>query len=143
MNITYKMILPNENLVKQLEYLRFECFDMDVDYLNANQTFYEQNILNGKVLVFGAFKKVELIGACYVSVNLKSLYIDQLFIKKDYQKEQIGKELLEYVLRKKNVIGEYYETFLTSCFLDACNQSQAFYEKIGFKQSNGHMHKQL
>lgn len=36
MNITYKLILPNENLVKQLEYLRFECFDMDVDYLNAN-----------------------------------------------------------------------------------------------------------
>ena len=102
-----------------------------------------QNILNGKVLVFGAFKEVELIGACYVSVNLKSLYIDQLFIKKDYQKEQIGKELLEYVLRKKNVIGEYYETFLTSCFLDACNQSQAFYEKIGFKESNGHMHKLL
>lgn len=95
MNITYKLILPNENLVKQLEYLRFECFDMDVDYLNANQTFYEQNILNGKVLVFGAFKEVELIGACYVSVNLKSLYIDQLFIKKDYQKEQIGKELLK------------------------------------------------
>lgn len=87
MNITYKLILPNEKLVKQLEYLRFKCFDMDVDYLNANQTFYEQNILNGKVLVFGAFKEVELVGACYVSVNLKSLYIDQLFIKKDYQKE--------------------------------------------------------
>lgn len=143
MNITYKIILPSKNLVKQLEYLRFACFDMDINYLKDNQTFYEQNILNGKVLVFGAFKEDELVGACYVSVNLKSLYIDQLFIRKNYQKEQIGKGLLEFVLKKKNVIGEYYDTFITNVFLDACNQSQEFYEKLGFKENNGRMHKFL
>ena len=143
MNITYKIILPSKNLVKQLEYLRFACFDMDINYLKDNQTFYEQNILNGKVLVFGAFKEDELVGACYVSVNLKSLYIDQLFIRKNYQKEQIGKGLLEFVLKKKNVIGEYYDTFITNVFLDACNQSQEFYEKLGFNENNGRMHKFL
>lgn len=143
MNITYKIILPNENLVKQLEYLRFKCFDMDVDFLKTNQTFYGKNILDGKVLVFGAFKESELVGACYVSVNLRSLYVDQLFIRKDYQKERIGKELLEFVLNRKNVIGEYYNTFITNVFLYACNQSQEFYEKMGFRESNGRMHKLL
>ncbi len=96
---------------------------MDVDYLESNQTFYEQNILNGKVLTFGAFKEDELVEACYVSVSLKSLYIDQLFIRKNYQKCQISKELLEYALRKKNVIGEYYEIFLTIFF--RCVQSKS------------------
>ena len=72
-------------------------------------------------------------------MDVDYLESNQTFYKKELSKGQISKEPLEYVLRKKNIIGEYYETFLTIL----CNQSQDFYEKIGFKESNGRMHKLL
>ena len=141
MDITYKFVLPNEEIVHLLESLRFDVFDMDKAYLKENETFYEHSLLNGQVYAFGAFLGEELLGGCYVSVNLNHLYIDQIFIKRGYQKEKIGGHLLKYVLQRKGLVEELSGVCLKGVFLDAYYNKQNFYEKLGFKETNGRMHK--
>ncbi len=141
MAMQYKLLWPTEDTVSKLEYLRFDVFEMDKTYLKENQTFYEQALLKGQVYAFGALLNNAIIAGCYVSVNLNNLYIDQLFVSKEYQKDEIGKHLLEYVLKHRKLIEELTGTILKGSFLDSCNKSQGFYEKLGYREKEGRMHK--
>ncbi len=72
-------------------------------------------------------------------MDVDYLESNQTFYKKELSKRPNQQRTSRYVLKKKNIIGKYYETFLTIL----CNQSQDFYKKIGFKESNERMHKLL
>ena len=66
----------------------------------------------------GAFLGSVLIAGCYVSQSRQSLYIEQLFVRKDVQYHpdlHVGTALIKYVLQHKEEI----ESFFHASFHDA------------------------
>lgn len=144
-NINYKLLTLTEETIKTLEYLRFDAYEMDPTKFPPEQTFYSKELREGKYIAFGCYLNNQLIGACYISKSHNSLYIEQLFIKKEYQnnKLHLGTKLLLYVLENKQIIEEYFQTKFYYSYLDNYQNTINFYRSIGYQETNNLMRKRL
>lgn len=136
--INFKVIDLTENNIIESEKLRADVYN----YKNTkpNETFFYNEMINGKVLAFGAYKEDMLIGACYVSKTFQTLFIEQLFVLQEYQnnEEHIGTNLLQYVLNNKEVCEKYFNTEFKFSYLDN-KVSKEFFENLGYKENNSNM----
>ena len=104
--LEYKIVSPTLDNIFELESLRLNAYGVNGNNVLADKTFYSKELVDGKYLVFGAFLDQKLVGACYVKDTYNSLYIDQLFVQKEYQRssKHIGSGLLRYVLENKEMV---------------------------------------
>ena len=136
--INYEKVDLSEQNILSLEKLRFEVYDYK--NLNPDKTYFFFFLINGNILPFAAYENGLLIGGCYVSKTFETLFIDQLFIAKDYQDtpEHIGTNLLKYVLANKKLCEDFFNTKFNFSYLDnSCSKS--FYENLGYKENNNEM----
>lgn len=136
--INYEKVDLSEQNILALEKLRFEVYDYK--NLNPDKTYFYREMINGNILPFAAYENGLLIGGCYVSKTFETLFIDQLFIAKDYQNtiEHIGTNLLKYVLANKELCEDFFNTKFNFSYLDnSCSKS--FYENLGYKENNNEM----
>ena len=93
-----------------------------------------------KILAIGAFLNSSLVAGCYISNSHNSLYIEQIFVKKEFQNHKelrIGSSLMEYVLKnKENIEIFFHENFNYAKVEPASNSLVEYYEKLGFHESN-------
>lgn len=136
--INYEKVDLSEQNILALEKLRFEVYDYK--NLNPDKTYFYREMINGNILPFAAYENGLLIGGCYVSKTFETLFIDQLFIAKDYQNtpEHIGTNLLKYVLANKELCEDFFNTKFNFSYLDS-SCSKSFYKNLGYKENNNEM----
>lgn len=126
----------NEENIEKLELARFDAYGMKTDEFDIKNTFYANELRNKKFLAFGTYLEDELIGGCYVSNSRNSLFIEQLFIKRKYQRLKLGTLLLTYILENKEMIEKYYQREFNACCLENRKELDKFYESLGYKRIN-------
>ena len=85
MNISYNLLIPTRENVKTLECLRENAYQQAS--LVEEEKFYTEKILNGEFLAYKASYDKEPVAGIYVSNHFGSLYIDQLFVKYEFQEK--------------------------------------------------------
>ena len=144
-NIQYSKLLLTEEMIIQLESIRYNAYNMNTEQYPIEKTYHTMNLKKENYLVFGCFLNNQLVGACYTSKSNNSLYIEQLFILKKYQRTSLylGKNLLLYVLKNKEMIEEYFHTTFDYSYLDAYGNTSNLYTSIGYKKVNHLFRKKL
>ncbi len=134
MDINYKMLRNIKNRISDLTNLRCRAYGMEN---GCFEMFYINEIMNGRMLAFVAYDKKRIVGACYVHDQFGILYIDQLFVDPDYQEKgyHIGIKLLNYVLKHKKVIDEFYDKEFKKARLEPINEkAYNLYYGAGFRE---------
>ena len=85
MNISYNLLIPTRENVKTLECLRENAYQQAS--LLEEEKYYTERILSGEFLAYKASYDKEPIAGIYVSNRFGSLYIDQLFVKYEFQEK--------------------------------------------------------
>ena len=135
--MTFKIENINEETIYYLEKLRYNAYDMITSDIPYNQTYYAKELRNNKYIVYSAYIDNKIVGACYVSNSLNSLYIEQLFVRKDLQNTSynIGKSLLSYVLHNKQHIRKKFNKDIKTSYLSTRSKDlEKYYEKLGYEK---------
>lgn len=151
MNIEYKIIFSNktnplsESIIYSLEKLRLEANNIDISTFPIQETYYFSNLKTNTYLIFTTYLENELVAACYIKNTYNSLYIDQLFVKKEYQNSpyHFGSNLLKYILNHKQLIEKYLNTSFTYSYLEPNNKTKNFYQSLGYQEKENLMRKHL
>lgn len=133
------LLEPNDDNILEAEKIRYNSYGKESPP-NILDTFYSMNLKSRKLLLFATILGDEIVAACYVSRVGYSLFIDQLFVKKDYQNTglKIGRKLLEYINNNKHIVEEQlsFKPLQTSKLIYTSEKSHALYLKIGYKDEN-------
>lgn len=134
MNFSVMEVLDSE-IISKLEKLRFNAYDMSCNEgVDVCETIYARDMQSGKYVVYGAFYNNELIGSCYVSKAYDSLFVEQLFVAKKFQRSDlcVGSGLLDYVLDQREYIENYFDCNFTYSCLDSVDRAQKLYKRKGY-----------
>lgn len=144
-NIEYKLIPLTKENIQLLEKIRYNAYGLDLNNIPPENGFYTKELTQGKYLVFGCYLDNQLVGACYTSKSLNSLYIEQLFILKQYQRSSLhlGSNLLKYVLDHKQVAEDYFKSTFYFSYLDNYKDTINFYKSLGYEERDWNMRKRL
>ena len=138
--LEFKMLKPTEKNILELERLRRNAYSFSDDSLEEIKSYYAYMIIEGKVFVWGAFLDSALIAGCYVSQSRQSLYIEQLFVRKDVQYHpdlHVGTALIKYVLQHKEEIESFFHASFHDANVEPASQAlTGYYEKLGFRNTN-------
>lgn len=138
--LKFKIIEPTKENILELERLRYSAYSFFDPTLNETNSYYFKKIWEGKMIACGAFLNSSLVAGCYISNSHHSLYIEQIFVKKEFQNHKdlrIGSTLIEYVLKNKEWIENFFhESFSYAKVEPASNSLIEYYGKLGFKESN-------
>ena len=145
LNIKYKIISLTEENINLLEKIRFNAYGIDEEKMSHKKSFYINDLKSGKYLVIGAFLEEILVAACYTKNTYHSLYIDQLFVLKKYQKTplHIGSNLLKYILDNHKIIEEYFQEKFHYSYLDDYRGTKDFYQNLGYIEKENLMKRHL
>ena len=137
-NIKYEVVHLTEENINLLERIRYDAYNMNPNDFPVENTYHTRELKNGKYLVFGCYLNNQLVGACYTSKTYNSLYIEQLFILKKYQKSDLhlGSNLLKFVLNNKNLVENYFNTQFFFSYLDNYQNTTDFYKSLGYRETN-------
>lgn len=144
MNIEYKHIPLDEQIIDKLENIRYNAYEI-TNQPPIKENYHYRMLQQNKYLVYGCYLNDQLVGACYISNSYNSLYIEQLFIKKQYQKTglYLGKNLLTYILTQKDKIEKHFNTTINYSYLDSTPNSINLYKSLGYKETKNLMRKYL
>lgn len=132
--ISCKNLKITDENIEKLELARFDAYGMKTDDFDLKNTFSANQLRNKKYLAFGAYLEDKLVGGCYVSSSRNSLYIEELFVRKDAKQIEVGTNLLKYVLKRKPFIEKYYrQEFNTSC-LENREELNYIYQSLGYRK---------
>lgn len=134
--LEYKIETNSLQVAENLEFIRLSSYGFTPTQEDYDQ-YYIENIINGKILVITCYNEEKLVGGCYISNSLDSIYIDYLFILPEYQKtgQKLGRKLLQFVLDNKKIVEEYFDRKFTQSKLYAPNETNKdIYKKIGYEE---------
>lgn len=132
-DFNYKVI-NNEDEFKLLESLRLDSYD--IHELKLNQYYFDK-FINHKLLAYEVHYRNELVGGAYISSSFNSLFVEQLFIKKEFQRSylHVGSKLLEYIIKNKETCELFFKTKFNISRLESRN-NETFYQKLGYQKEN-------
>ncbi len=124
--------------IKEIETLRKEAFNIDETKLDAGiNSFYEKQIDDNKILPIGGYVNDELVAGIYISAALNSLFIEQLFVKKEYRHNGYGKQIVKFVLDNKHIFEEFFkQEFDFSKAEIRNNDALKLVENLGYSETN-------
>ena len=119
------------------DYVSLENIRMQVNGLDSSSLYFIDSITKGEMLPIGVYLDDTLIGGAYISKSLNSLYIENIFIKTEYQHKGYAKGLLRYIFQNKKIFEEYFGMeFLFSKLEPNSNDIVEFYKSVGFSEPN-------
>ena len=125
-----RLIKTNEE-IKKIELLRGEVFN-----IKELGGFYLDNLLNKTEYALGTFDNNIIVGGIYFHRFDTILMIDQVFVKKEYQNQGIGTNLIKTLLNSKADLEQLLGSELTMCNIDSRDKkSHDIYSNIGFRES--------
>ena len=104
----YKLkLIINENDILLFENKRQEVFNNNTKSLIENCA-YGKEIKEGNMLAFGLFNEKEIIGGILTIPVENEIFIERLFIDKNYRGKGLGNKLLSFVEKNKPFFENYY-----------------------------------
>lgn len=142
-NLICRQVEVNEDTICVCENVRYDAYNMKGLEIDVSQTHYACELRQDKYVVLGAYLGDILVGACYVSKKFDSLFIEHLFVKRQFQKSNlhVGTNLLSYVLNNKHIIEQYFEKKFLYSYLDTRNELVSFCEQFGYASNHTMMMK--
>lgn len=134
--ITFKLEESSLDIANKLEELRLKSYGINPSPKDYD-SYYIENIVNGNMLAFTCSIDNKLVSGCYISNAFNSIYIDYLFVLKEYQNKglHIGRQLLQFILDNKTLVEEYYKTVFTESRLYALtDKTKEIYNNMGYKE---------
>lgn len=136
--LKYQVESNSLELANKLEFLRLSSYGFTPTEEDYDQ-YYIENIINKKILVITCYKDEKIVGGCYISNTLNSIYIDYLFILPEYQETglRLGRKLLQFILDNKHLVEEYFDREFSQSKLYAPNEkTKNIYKKLGYDEEN-------
>ncbi len=140
--IKYKVLDNTLENATMLEHLRLSSYGFTPTEEDYDES-YIKDICTKRILPFIIIYKDKIVGGSYVSNTLNSLYIDYLFILPEYQEKglRLGRQLLKFILKNKQLVEEYFDTNFTQSKLCATNEkTKKLYTKMGYKEIGEEMY---
>ena len=134
--ITFKLEESSLDIANKLEELRLRSYGINPSPKDYDP-YYIDNIIKGNMLAFTCYKDNDIIGGCYISNAFNSIYVDYLFILKEYQNKglHIGRQLLQFILDNKILVEEYYKTeFNESRLYALTDKTKEIYSSMGYEE---------
>lgn len=127
-------IIDKEEFFKTVELLRLKTYG--IKSIDANQYYYDM-FINHNMLVYGVFYRDELVGGAYVSSSFQSLFIEQLFVKREFQHNNlhVGSELLKYIINNKKACESFFNAKFDVSRLENRN-NDSLYKRFGYKEED-------
>ena len=122
----FKILDSNYDNIIKLETIRNNIKNID---------FYIKNVKEKRFVMVGAYLNNELIGGAYISSSFNSLYIEKIFVKKEYQRNElhVGYNLMKYILSNKSVFEHFFnKEFYYSKLEPNSKEIEQFYNKLGY-----------
>ena len=109
-----------------------------VNNIKSQETsFYLNEMQKGTVVPVAVIIDDEIIGGVYISCSMSSLFIENIFVQKDYQGRGIASSLINYVIKNKSIFEEHFERKFTLSKLEPNSDSIiSFYRKLGYSEPN-------
>lgn len=130
-------ILTSIDDIKKLELLRYEVLGIKVDIFENN--YHILRVLDGKMIPFALYYNNELVAGAYVTDERKSLYIDYLFVKTEYQNIglKLGRILLRYIIDNKDIVEAKFNKQFDYCYLDPRDEKTVkIFSDMGFEKAS-------
>ena len=126
--------LDKDSILTEVEKLRNEAFGINEEFASD---LYKNMFNEHQLLVLGAYVDDKLVGALYFSPFYSTNgYIDQLFVRKEYQNcsFHVGTSLLKYLEDNVSDIEEYFQRYFTRFYIEYINErSKSVYLKQGYR----------
>lgn len=131
-NIEFRDFTFCDDNFKIIERIRKEAFNIEDTEQND---YYYQKIKNNSIYVIQCYYNNELVGGAYISNYLNSLFIEQIFIIKKYQKSDLhlGTKLMKYIIDNKRKFETVFDTQFSFSRLESCMEDH-FYENLGYSE---------
>lgn len=129
--LSYVFFDSHDKEILNLEELRCEVFETE------GTSYYLDLIYKERMLAIGGYLDDKLVGGVYVTDSFDSLFIEQVFVKKEFQNNSlhIGSSLLKYILENKKIIEKFFHKEFNRCRLESRNKD-SFYKMLGFREEN-------
>ncbi len=99
--------------------------------------FYINSLTNKTMIAIGAYIDGILVGAAYVSSYLTSLYIENIFVDKEYRNNKVATNLIKYVITNKDFFEDFFgKKFITSKLEPNSYEIINLYERLGYSEPN-------
>ena len=134
MTIKHTLLPTDEKTLIELEKLRAEAFETEP---NFRYNWYTNSIESGRLLPFGTYVDDELAAGAFIEQSNDVLFITLIFTKPKYQETglKLGRQLLSYIISKKQIIDEYYGSNIKQVELSYMGQkTHDIYVKEGFQE---------
>ena len=137
-NVTFNILLPNEDIIDYMEKMRLQAHDYkeDVDTLN---TYYGALLRQQRLLMFAVCLNGTPVAGAYVSNFDHSIYIEHIFVRKEFQHTNFhfGTALIKYIMSKKELIEQYYREPLSTIRIEYINaETKKIYEALDFTEGD-------
>ncbi|MDE5888844.1 MAG: GNAT family N-acetyltransferase [Bacilli bacterium] len=149
LKVEIKVLKPSKENIKECERIRYDAIGQVIPEQFLTSSKCAGRLYNAEMLIFGMYLDDILAAGCYVSDSFDTLFIDHLFVKKEFQETglYLGRQLLKHVLDNREATEKYFHFRPTKSelfYID--NKSKRTYEKMGYTIKNseiGLMSKQL
>ncbi len=143
LKIAIKTLPPTRENIKNCEQVRYDSIGQTIseEYLLTSKC--ASRILDAEIFMFAMYVEDILVAGCYVSDSFDTLFIEQLFVKKEYQETglYLGRNLLKYVLENRESVERYFHFHPTrSELFFTTDKSKYIYEKMGYKTKKEEIH---
>ena len=99
--------------------------------------FYSNSLTNKTMIAIGAYIDEKLVGAAYISSYLTSLYIENIFVDKEYRNNKVATNLIKYVITNKDIFENFFgKEFITSKLEPNSSEIIRLYERLGYSEPN-------
>lgn len=142
MTIKHTLLPTDKETLIEIEKLRAEVFETEP---NFKYNWYIKSIESGRLLPFGTYVDGELASGAFVEQINNTLFITLIFTKPKFQGIglKLSRQLLNYIISKKQVIDEYYGSDIKQVELSYMGQkTHDIYAKEGFQEEQSDLERQ-
>ena len=124
-------LVKNQKDINDIELLRKEVFK-----LKETSNYYLNDLLNRKEFAIGTYDNNIIVGGLYFHRFEKTLMIDQVFVKEEYQNRKIGTNLITMLWAHKRELELILGGPIEMCKIESQNEkSHSLYNRIGFRET--------
>ena len=130
--MTYYKVVDGEEINK-VEELRKDSYG----FQDSNNAFYLESLKNKTMIAVAAYEDNKMVAASYISGYLDSLYIENIFTRKEYRGMKKATNLIDYIITNKEV----FENFFNKKFVKSKLEPNSLdiihmYQKLGYSEPN-------
>ena len=132
--LEFELMAISDDEILKIEKLRCEVFNYD---FSRENNYYFRELKKGNIIGIKCLYDGKLIGGIYLSDLYSSLFVEQIFVSKNYQFSdlKVGSNLLHFIIDNKSIFEKKFFKKFNISRLESKNHDK-FYISNGYVQEN-------